>query len=166
MIVALDPSSERTGYAAIDEVHRLIVDAGYLRGERTADTAQTRILAMEKELAGLVAERKPSVILIEITKGKVNKKRHGGAGAGLATYGLAMGALWRTARDLVGDDRVVAIDEDWTRGVNKAVRARRIAMEFPQYRQAMELDRGGDAADAIGIALWWIGDQKRKGLVA
>jgi hypothetical protein len=74
--------------------------------------------------------------------------------------------MWRAARDLVGTDNVVPVNEDWTGGVTKEKRARLIAMEFPRYAAAMGLDSGGDVADAIGIALWWMGQQKLKGLMA
>ena len=145
---------------------RVIVDAGYLRGVNADDPALTRILAMEEDLAELLVERKPEMLLIEISTGKVNRKRHKGGGAGLSTYGVAAGAMWRTARDIVGTERVITVDESWTLGVPKKIRAGRIAMGYPKYKAAMELDGGGDVADAIGIGLWWINQQQVKGLLA
>ena len=133
--------------------------------------ANDRIESMLADLFDLVLELHPQAIVIEDTSGKVSR-RHGGAGAGLAVYGKAVGAVWRTAVDMsVADARnriamgllaatgeaaavVMVPENEWTGGIGKRRRAMRIAAEFPGYR--IEQDPGGDAADAIGLGRWWL----------
>lgn len=104
--------------------------------------------------------------LIEWTKGKVGKRHHG-SGAGLAVYGCGVGAIatecehWcRLRRPRGNPDYVVipVLENDWTRGVNKEVRQIAIAAEYPDYH--ISDDPGGDAADAIGLARWWMKEKR------
>jgi Holliday junction resolvasome RuvABC endonuclease subunit len=130
---------------------RTLIDAGKLRPEAATRPANERIRTMCGELAGIVAEHRPDVIVIEDTSGKVGR-RHGGGGAGLAIHGKAVGYFlaWMEQRH----PRVEAVlENEWTRGRSKASRQRLVALEFSAYDPAQ--DRGGDVSDAIALAQWW-----------
>jgi len=155
-ILALDPSSSRTGYALLTEQETLR-EAGLLKPGKTTDPAAERIGAMCLDLAELLAALAPDVIVIEWTSGHVGRKRHRGGGAGLAVYGIAIGALWQVARHYAapaGARVEIVAENDWTDGVPKPDRIGNIARLYPAYNPAR--DTGGDAADAIGLARWWI----------
>jgi hypothetical protein len=157
-----------------------LLDGGRFVPARTRDDAIERIDAMCRDLEAYIWEHLPARVVIEISSGKT-AKRHGGAGAGLAIYGQAVGELRRQAivsmnqsvmqRLCVGEaslappHQVISVKEnDWTRGVPKRTRAARIAAEFPAYAAAVQGDpagdRGGDVADAIGLGVWWFETQE------
>lgn len=156
MILAIDPSSSCTGYAMLLS-HNNLVEAGRFLPGKTRDSAVHRIMAMGRDLAALIREKQPDEIVIEISSGKVGR-RHGGAGAGLAVYGMAVGYLWATAAAFANNDgpiKVHTIEENaWTCGVPKEKRTANVALRFKQYRTAD--DPGGDVADAIGLGCWWL----------
>lgn len=166
MFLTLDPSSTRTGYAAWRDDWSL-AEAGYFGPSSTRDLALDRIDTMIRELRDFVAEFKPRLVLIEIPSGKVGSGQRRGAGASLTIYGFAAGSVYTWCRwNMPGVDVRTVSERAWTNRVPKAVRARRIAMQFPQYARAMEHDSGGDAADAIGIGCWFQKQQQIKGLTA
>jgi len=111
---------------------------------------------MSRDLRELLDELQPATILIEWTKGKVGERRHQGRGAGLAVYGGGMGYATATADSWAADGcQVVGIlENDWTRGVKKETRQLAVASMFDDYRASQ--DPGGDMADAIGMAVWWL----------
>lgn len=149
-LLALDPGSIRTGYAIFRD--GVLVDAGHLRAPKDW-TLVERIYALVADLRKLIDETKPGMMLIEITSGKV-QARHGGGGAGLAIYGVAVGALWATCMQLGNVEAV--LENVWTGGVPKTKRQRAIAAEFPRYRAIASKDSGGDIADAIGLGMWYL----------
>ena len=157
-ILSIDPSSTCSGYA-IMEGERSLREAGCLRPRRSTDQAIYRIAAMARQLEDLIAEHHLRLGVIEITSGKVARRR-GGCGAGLAVYGMAVGALfWAMFKAL--DGAVMTVHEnDWTRGIPKRRRARTVEVMFPQYR-GIE-DPGLDVADAIGIGVWYYGLPARR----
>jgi len=155
-ILALDPSSTRTGYALLDEQEKLL-EAGFLSPRKRTDPPAERIAAMVEDLLGLLHTLEPAAVVIEWTTGKVGRRRHHGAGAGLAVYGAALGALWQAAcfhARQAGGRVELAVENEWTDGRPKAERAAAIARLYPQYQA--ERDPGGDMADAIGLGGWWI----------
>ncbi len=156
-IFSIDPGSKRTGWAVLTE-HEQLLQAGILTGSKGTDPAEFRIAAMCKDLRALLDEWKPDTVLLEWSSGHVGQRRHHGGGAGLAVYGIAIGALWQTAVQWsMSDGRaavVRCIDENvWTNKVRKEDRTLAVAQHFPQYH--VEEDPGGDIADAIGLGLWW-----------
>lgn len=84
-------------------------------------------------------------------------RRHHGRGAGLAVYGCGVGAIateaehWAEANDAAVE---AILENDWTRGVPKNTRQIAIANLYQEYR--IGNDPGGDIADAIGMAVWWL----------
>ena len=168
-VLALDPASIRTGYAYFRGPGRKVHDAGYLSGKtgKDGDKEPTdRILTMCHELRDLVEECRPDLIAIEVTSGHVGRKRHKGGGAGLATYGMAVGGLYVYATvlaeerilDLWPEERMFDVwpvkENTWTGTRSKGERRAEVAMKVPRYKDAFAQDRGGDVADAIGIG-WW-----------
>jgi hypothetical protein len=97
-------------------------------------------------------------ILIEVTSGKVNANRHGGGGAGLATYGDAVGALRTMVRLCFwgGFKHVQAMEFEenaWIRGMSKEKRQTVAMKYFPDLKELK--DTGMDASDAAALAYWY-----------
>ena len=142
----------------MDETERLL-DVGTLRPNKQSDPAEFRVSAMCGDLESILAASEPDIVVIEWTSGKVGAKRHKGRGAGLAIYGLAIGAIWRTAvswsaqRTPLGQV-VTVLENEWTAGKSKKSRSELIAMEYP--RIDFSKDTGGDIADAIGLGVWFV----------
>lgn len=175
IIFSIDPGSQRSGWAAITSEEKL-VEAGLLLPERTRDEAATRLQVMMHDLTQLLIQYQPGVIVLEWTSGKVVASRHQGGGAGLAIYGIAIGALWAVSRQWAHVSRmagqpcqVVCIREnEWTQGRPKlrrqiGGRAALSRVDLVQHRYPAyvpEKDPGGDVADAIGLNLWYQHKQK------
>lgn len=150
-LISFDPSSTRTGYAIFDGPS-VILEAGYLSADRKLD-AISRIHVMCAEAVDLLVNNVPDRAVLEITSGKVGR-RHRGAGAGLAVYGMAVGAMSWALRSMLGEDLEYVPENAWTRGVPKRIRTERMACLFPEHREAFAKDTGGDVADAIGLGVW------------
>lgn len=120
-------------------------------------------MAMYADLVNLFGQLAPVGIIVEWSKGKVGH-RHGGLGAGLAVYGCGVGAaglaahLWGQAHPRCTIAPV--LENDWTRRVPKRDRQLALATTYPAYAEHLAEDPGGDIADGIGIAEWWIKEQK------
>jgi hypothetical protein len=163
-VLSIDPGSKRTGWAVLTQREQLL-QAGLLTGDKTTDPAKFRIAAMCWGLCELLDEWQPGTVLIEWSSGHVGRRRHKGGGAGLAVYGIAIGALWQVAVawSTSGESRerqvrVRCIEENlWTNRVPKEDRVATIAQRFREYHS--EDDPGGDVADAIGLGLWWTKQQ-------
>lgn len=154
-LLALDPSSQRTGYAVMDGLRAAdLVEFGYLNPRRRKDKMLERINAMVFDALAIVEEMKIEAAVIEITSGKVGR-RHGGAGAGLAVYGLAVGAMWAALVHTTNMRVETVLENVWTQSKSKARRLAVLRHLYPAYDRSIEQDPGGDAGDAIGIGRWW-----------
>jgi hypothetical protein len=179
-IFSLDPGSKQTGWAVLSYPEQQLLDAGLLLPERTRDTPAARLTAMKQDLLALLTLHKPAAIVVEWTSGKVIAGRHGGGGAGLPIYGVAVGALWQVCEQWAAEMRqaggtcavVLVPENEWTQGRPKQrrqiggraalSRVDLIERRFPEYIPAQ--DPGGDVADAIGVNLWY--QRKRRMLEA
>ncbi len=166
-IVSLDPSTKACGWAVM-EPGRVLIEAGIITpGSRKGDS-KVRIESLCDQWYTLLSTWMPNEIVIEWTTGHVVRSRHGGAGAGLSIYGMAVGALWREsvwwsrARGALEHTEVHAVTENqWTAGRPKMRKSGQmlvsrvdiVAGMFPQYRP--QDDPGGDIADAIALNCWW-----------
>lgn len=162
-ILALDPSSTCTGYAVLDFSGRLI-EGGILRPTSARLDPATRISQMCADLRALLNLTRPKAIVIEWTSGHVGGRRHHGHGSGLAIYGVALGSLWQTAvgwAQGLGIEVIRILENTWTRGIPKVERSARVRMLYPSYNPAA--DPGGDLADAVGIAVFYL-ELRRHGL--
>lgn len=161
-LLGLDPSSTRTGYSGFSQSGEL-VDCGLIKPEKASADAIGRISSMVVELMELLVEWMPEVVIVEVPSGKVGSGERRGAGSRLCVYGLAVGAMWQTCVNAPGVPIVDVVDErTWTKSVAKPERQKRIAVEFPRYREVMDKDGGMDVSDAIGIGLYWFANRRTK----
>jgi hypothetical protein len=137
----------------------------------SSSPALERIAAIVQTARNLIRYLSPDVILMEMTDGRsdvARSKARGGAVAGLAVLGQAQGAVWQMLQEEIErqwerqrPELVIVHENVWTAGQKPEVRAANIALEFPSYKEYQKYDEPGlDAADAIGMGLWWIGQQK------
>jgi hypothetical protein len=163
-LLALDPSSTRTGYAVMSDP-RVVIDAGYLAPNRVKDDSEARIDAMVLALYELLGEHRPSLVLIEVPSGKPGGGLRRGAGARLTIYGMAVGELRRAAKEWIAEPAKYAVlsitEREWTLGRSKRRRQAEVALAFPRYRSRLTSDSGGDVSDAIGLCLWGFGEGNR-----
>jgi len=129
--------------------------------------AEIRIASMADDLLTLLNRWQPVTIIIETSSGKVNPRRHGGGGSGLAVLGIAIGRLWGQAElwksTMAIEDRmivsVILIRENrWIAGRSKAERQQVIALTYPQYDASKDL--GFDMSDAASFAQWFIRERR------
>lgn len=156
ILLSLDPSSTITGFALLDERERLIKAAVFQPNKRN-DLPLVRIDTMCADLGNTLQTFAPDTIVMEIPSQHVNKGRHTGGGAGLATYGLAVGHYRQELRSYCDgtDKTLVCVEpETWTNGRNKRHRIEWVERIYPQY--SIEVDPGGDIADAIALGVWWL----------
>jgi len=161
-ILSLDPSSTVVGYAVMSYPRGDLLEGGLITPDSKTAPSYERICCLRRDLRQLLYIVNPSWILIEWTKGKVGLRRHRGLGAGLAVYGAGIGAIaaeceiWaeRAAEGGNMAQVIPILENDWTRGVTKKDRTLFVAQNYEKYR--ISDDPGGDIADAIGLARWWI----------
>ena len=163
-ILALDPSSTKTGYAVLRDCGppKRLIDVGLLWPQKKSAPPLQRIMDQVNELSAILREHQPEIVVVEEPSGHVHGRiRKAGRGVkGLAVYGAAVGGFWvylNTWRDLLAadDESFTLISEPantWTDGVPKGKRQNTIAMIYPQYNP--KADPGADVADAIGLAQW------------
>ncbi len=160
-MIALDPSSTCIGYAIFGcEGARdyELKSAGRITS-KPKDKATVRMVKLADEIMDLIDEYDGprTLIVVEIPSGHVNRGRHGGGGAGLSVYGMAVGYLLGRLASVDVDVRMV-LENDWTRGIPKGKRQQWVAARHRCYDASK--DAGGDVADAIGLGEWWIMEQK------
>ncbi len=160
-MIAFDPSSTALGWAA-DATDGGDVRFGVYRPPERR-TAIERIDLVVERADELVREHRADQAVVEVTTGKVNPRRHGGRGAGLAVYGGAVFAVRQLLRDRLGRANVYdVLENEWTRGRSKASRIAVVAATTPDYDAAG--DKGGDAADALLLREWWLTEQRLREL--
>ena len=134
LVLGIDPSSTRTGYAVLASDGRIHA-VGVLAG-RSADDALARIRAVSDDIRGVIEEHTPDVIVLEVPSGKVGR-RHGGGGAGLPVYGMAVGyilAVVEQAVELHRDVTVETVQENrWSASIRKIQRTAVLCSEFPDF---------------------------------
>lgn len=155
-LLAIDPSSTRTGYALLRLPGGSVIEAGSLSGRRQ-DRAIGRAMDIGDEVARLVADVRPDTIVIETpgTHGGRSQSRRNTGGFGLALYGMAVGIIYRAAWQ-TGVEVIPISAHEWPGGRSKQGRAVALAMINPAYRAVAAHDKGRDVADAIELGQWWI----------
>lgn len=175
ILVALDPSSSKTGYAAFDG--RALIDAGLLVPDRRAVERPQKRRSMVRDVLDLCSEHDPAEVVIEVPDGKVHWGKQAAAGT-LAIYGMAVGAMvqaldtWAIdALDLRGErykpERTIveATVNTWTGSSPKAVRGVAAANLYGDIYDP-QTDAGGDVADAIMLGLWRIDEPAMRQAIA
>lgn len=180
-LLAIDPGSQVTGYAVLSGLEPdELLDAGLLKPgpDRPADpqtvpesirphlsapelAAYRRMDALVLELRALVCEQRPEQIVIEVPSGRIGTGARRGARGSLTIYGAVAGMMYECCRRMVGET-VPVTERQWTAGRgDKASRQRDVAL-FYRGRYPADQDPGGDAADAIGLGLWWLSQGEAK----
>lgn len=155
-LLTLDPSTTRIGYAVMSD-HRTLHEAGAIRPAAGEADANGRVRSMAGDVAELLREQQPDVVLVEDTGSHVHAGRQGG-GAGLMVYGKGVGYVLRVCDEVAGAERVQTVETQvWSRGARKEKRQRQVAAQFSQYDARK--DKGCDISDAIAMAQWWFGQQ-------
>lgn len=153
MILAIDPSTTRTGYAIMDR-DRAVHDGGFFLPNRTNESAIDRANSMCEDLAELLNETEFEAIVVEVPTAEAHHKKDR-FGKGLTTYGIGVGMIVRTILSSGQADRLAAVDPaTWTGGDSKIERAQCVAISYAQYREVAEQDPG--------LGLWYIDDCRRK----
>ncbi len=157
VLLTLDPASHNVGYALFTAgtLHRFGVLTATASWEPTR-----RIDTLTYQVECLVRGHKPDAVVMEWSEGFTAGRLQGRA-RGLAIMGQAQGAI-RERLKACGAEPVAIHENTWTSGRKKATRAKTICMLYPEYaRWAKDHDKGADSADAIGLALWWLGSACR-----
>jgi len=166
-VMAIDPSSTACGFAMFKRDGALSC-FGVVKGSKSTQ-AIWRAVSMAETLALIESTASPETVVIELPDYHVARRlQQKRSAAGLAIYGLAVGIVFQTlllgrTREYGKEHGIIPVTPDWTHGDSKIRRTNRVAAEFSRYREFAEkgLDRGQDAADAIGLGLWWRGEQQR-----
>lgn len=164
ILLAIDPSTTRTGYALMTSAVD-VIDAGYLKPKRAKDPAFVRLDDMIEDLTDIALPAEAGQVMpthgvIEVPSGKPGVGSRAGARASLAIYGFAAGAMWQCLQCKLTTRRIDEIE--WTHGVPKAKRQMIVSAMFPAYRAVIALDTGGDVADAIGVGQYWFTVRERE----
>lgn len=159
----VDPGSRESGWCIArpyGDAGVSIIDAGTLNYlPEHGDNPYLRVADMLRALDALMQVHLPDDYVVEVTSGKVNRKRHKGGGAGLATFGMAVGALWtfgRMWRPPDGAKRpvVVPVSENlWKGGFGKLKSVLVTKRNFKKY--APQEDPEFNVADAVALAVWY-----------
>lgn len=169
-LLALDVSSSAVGYAVFSEyfsARPALSRFGVLRATKSwqADRRVDRFIVLLDEMDDATPFTR---LAMERTTGQTAAwlKKLGRRSVAPA-LAIAQGRViqWAKGRHL---EPTCYTEKEWTRSKAKAKRAQQIALEFPAYAHfAMGGgDDGLDAADAIGIGLYWIAQQRMPELAA
>ena len=160
-IISFDPSSTAIGWAVFFD--EKLKGYGVCRPTNKQAHYISRVKDMLYQIDYLVSSvlgiGQPATLLVETPSGHVHAKKKSSGGHGQSIYGFAVGAVYMDFCNY--EDHFVAepVDaNDWTRGIPKQTRTRKIGLLYPEYNP--KEDKGGDAADAIGMALWWMQEEK------
>lgn len=157
LILALDPGSITTGYALL-RLDGSLHEPGVLKATKKEWPFIERVKGITRDLS--VFNTGPfniAHVVIEIG----TKQHRRNPGVNLAVYAFAVGAIWATCRRAFPGATVDTVEANaWTRGTSKPERIAELAAIEPKYDP--EQDKGGDAADAIGVGRYWIGERKTR----
>ena len=156
-MIAIDPSSTKTGYAVME--YGRLIEAGLLTGDRQRDRYTERVDAMCLALNRLLDEYKPLNAVIELSSGAPGTGSRSGASASLIMYGYATGAI---DRELMHHPGVMALwrytEQEWIGrrgGVATSKKARQATVQALYRDYDPQDDKGGDVSDAICLGLWF-----------
>lgn len=156
-VMGIDPSLTATGYAVLDGPGAL-VEAGIITPTPQRGDVLRRCKSIESQVRAAWCDAKGPQAVIEMPGKRPPRGLRMQARVGQANYGVLCGFLFRALRP----DILTPIPADEWTTISKARRVTQVAALFPQYREQMGKDKGGDVADAIALALWWY-EQQAKG---
>jgi len=163
-VLAVDPSSSRTGYAVglVDGSVFSVLCAGVivphpkqssiLRAEVSAWAVYEVVLGHRLPWVRHVGENGPHVCaraVVEVPSARGSFR--GTSGAGLAVYGFAAGVLWHSL-DYLKERRIAVTPEAWTGSRSKVARKQIALKWFPALAELK--DPGLDSSDAVSLLVW------------
>jgi hypothetical protein len=162
IIISVDPSSTKSGVACFEkasettpfiELFGSLIDATAMKGS-SYDRIRFITDQIEAILNNTICPLKQAhsytvIALIEVPTGRVHGDRHGGHGAGLSIYGMAVGAVLQLLRMNSVVDQVVCMTTQWTGGFSKDKRLILAKKIMPSFDWAT--DKGFDVADAAAM---------------
>lgn len=161
MILAIDPSSKRCGYAVLRDLSQGgLVDGGLLVPRPTDLPVLDRVRQFGVDLREILEEFPPAsldAIVFEVSLSAHGHARDRGASAFLGVYGLAVGYLLHAVEALANNlELVQTVDATvWTKKIPKQKRTKVVADYYGGTYDGRG-DPGGDVADAIGVGRWWM----------
>ena len=166
VILSIDPSSTRVGVAMLRPDETLA--KGMLISPPT-QSGGVKLTAVER-IEGIIARLHCSInlgsllldaVLVETPSQHTHRYAKGSGGAGLALYGMAVGAVWQWCRGRFGPEIVHAVPVDeWASGSSAKRRTTHIRAQYPSVDWSK--DSGADLSDAIAMGLWWMNRQRIK----
>jgi hypothetical protein len=172
LLLSLDVSSAAIGCAYFDG--DALLTFGVIDPEHASDGSVARIDAMVERLRAHVDLNPPGRVVMEWSTGKIHarlakKRRAEGKPEtipGQAVLGQAQGSVRQMLRERALDPELIG-ENTWTGREPKNQRAYNLGLKYPKYAsfQQSGQDKGYDAADAIGLGLWWLYRAKLVGSV-
>jgi len=170
-LLSLDPSSSAIGYAISTDPDtftecgvikpKISKFARYRTKQGITTEAVERIADMRHQLIEVIQQYEPEVTIVELPSGHVHG-RNKSKGSGQSIHGMGVGAVLAICWGHCKPMSIQVINANtWTRRTPKERRTARIQQIFPEYDAAN--DKGGDQADAMGLARWWYAKQLTKG---
>lgn len=154
ILLALDPSSQATGWAVFDDGR--LRRCGVWRPK--SGSLWARIDATGLAVGTMLDECRPDHVVVEVTSGMTYKRVRAHS---LSALAFAQGAVVQAARGPHHRTPVHPVDEQqWTGRRPKKLRAKMVAATEPVYAAFAPKDKGLDAADACGVGLWWLGQRR------
>ena len=156
-LLALDPSSTRTGYALLDMADGAIIDAGLLLPTKQKAEAIYRVGDMLDELDVLMGSNSLEVAVIEMPLGK-QYSRQRGKRSGLAVWAGAAWAMWALIRTEDPNLPLLPVGIAWTRSTTKRMRQAEVISRASSYDPAR--DPGMDVSDAVSLGWWYLAQRR------
>jgi hypothetical protein len=154
-LLTLDPSSTAIGYAVTDS-DLTLHDVGVIRPDMARAVAEVRVLNMTAAVREILTEHADiEHVLLEKPSGHVHGRMKHAGGSGLSIYGMGVGAVLQLCTDMRPMGTQMIDCNVWTMGKSKTARARIIQARWPTYQ--WDQDKGMDAQDAVGMAIWFWG---------
>ena len=157
ILISIDPSSTCFGYAVFSTVTNdlrqswKLLQAALLLPDKGGLSATVRIDQLRRYKDG---PDQPTRAIVEIMGTKQFAKAASGRRSSLPVVALAMGRAWGVCVQELGY-YVDTVDIAWTQGTTKEIRKAHAHAEYSNYYDP-EQDPGGDAADAICMAEYWL----------
>lgn len=145
IVLVLDPSSQVCGYCLFDD--EKLIEGGCIRPSKDHPDWWVRTASMCNQVIDTIREFKVDHVVIE-DPGFMSRYSAKSYGVIRSAFGMFVFSAMRTGATV---DLVPA--NVWTRGKSKSDRTKLSTMNV-KYDQSK--DQGQDAADALGLGLFWI----------
>ena len=155
---AFDAASRVIGYCTLDYETEHLLGGGLIRG-KSKSSYLARIDTMLHDVANVLLEEKPDIMLVEmpLEKQHMPKKKLSGA----PVWAVAAGEVAGVCRNYSLDNHAsfYRVSNLWTKKSTKPLRQMICARRFPDQYDPLT-DPGADVSDAIMMSLKWIKERK------